>query len=90
MRPVLPLALVIAGSLAACGFGSKDPDQAQLARGCQIVKCICAQVGVKMFTFERPATPTDALWGPDGSAYCPDGMQLETRDKPSIYNRPLY
>jgi hypothetical protein len=87
MRSVLLFALVIAG---ITGCGSKDPDQAQLAHGCQIVKCICTQIGVKMFTFVRPEKPTDVLWNPDGTAYCPDGMQLETKNKPSIYDRPLY
>jgi len=90
MRTVLPLALAMAWSLAGCGFMSKEPDQAQLAHGCQIVKCLCTPISVKLFTLERPPPPTEALWRTDGTAYCPEGMQLERKDKPSIYDRPLY
>jgi hypothetical protein len=92
MRSACPLALVaVAGWLAGCSsVFPKDPDQGKLAQGCQIVKCLCTPISVTLFTFERPAKPTEVLWRQDGTAYCPEGMQLETRDKPSIYDRPLY
>jgi hypothetical protein len=89
MRPYLPLALIVAGCVAACSWVKKDPNQAQLAHGCQIVKCECHKVRSSMlpsFTTEKPA---DVLWHEDGTAYCPEGMQLETKEKPSIYDRPL-
>jgi hypothetical protein len=87
MRPYLPLVLIVAGCVAACA--SKDPNQAQLAHGCQIVKCECMKKRSSLLPSFAKEEPAEVQWNVDGTAYCPEGMQLETKDKPSIYDRPL-
>ena len=94
MKAHLPLALAIAGSLAACGmfnqFTKKDPNQAELGHGCQIVKCTCEKPRDSLLpSFSKPET-AEVLWRQDGTAYCPEGMRLENPTKSSIYDRPLY
>src|SRR5271156_1417692 len=84
MRPYL-LALVLAGSVAACV--SKDPNQAQLAHGCQILKCECLKKRSSLLPTFETEVPAEVQWNVDGTAYCPEGMQLKTKEKPSIYDR---
>ena len=91
MKAHLPLALVIAGGLAACGmFTKKDPSQSELGHGCQIVKCTCEKPREGLLAgLSKPETG-EVLWRQDGTAYCPEGMRLENPTKSSIYDRPLY
>jgi hypothetical protein len=81
------LALIVAGCLAACA--SKAPKQEQLAHGCQILKCECVKKRSSVlpsFTNEEPA---EVQWHVDGTAFCLEGMELKTKEKSSIYDRPL-
>jgi hypothetical protein len=89
MRPYLPLALIVVGCLAACSLTKEGPSQAQLAHGCQIVKCQCLKTRSSLLPSFTKETPAEVLWRVDGTAYCPEGMQLETTEKPSIYDRPI-
>jgi hypothetical protein len=88
MRLYLPLALIVAGLVGACA--GKDPSPDQLAHGCQIVKCVCLKVRDTMLPSLSKPQDTELQWRPDGSAFCPTGFALELKDKPSMYDRPLY
>ena len=87
MRSYLPLALIVAGCVAACA--QKAPNQTELAHGCQILKCQCVKARTSLLPNFTTAKPADVLWRVDGTAYCPEGMQLQTTEKSSIYDRPL-
>lgn len=89
MRLYFPLALIVAGCVAACSFTKKDPNQEQLAHGCQIVKCQCQKPRSSLFPTFTKEEPAEVQWHEDGTAYCPAGMQLETKEKPSLYDRPI-
>jgi hypothetical protein len=90
MRPYLPLALIVAGCLAACSsFSKKDPNQEQLAHGCQILKCECLKKRTSWLPTFTKEEPAEVQWRVDGTAFCPDGMELQTKEKSSIYDRPL-
>jgi hypothetical protein len=94
MKAHLPLALIVAGCLTACGmfdqFTRRDPNQAELGHGCQILKCTCEKPRESLLPdFSKPET-ADVQWRQDGTAYCPEGTQLTTETKRSIYDRPLY
>jgi hypothetical protein len=87
----LLLALSVAGALAGCaGAFKKDPTQGQLASGCQIIKCVCQKVRDSILPQFSTPEPQDVLWRADGTAYCPDGYNLERKDARSIYDRPIY
>jgi hypothetical protein len=88
MRPYLPLALIVAGCVAACM--PKEANQEQLARGCQIVKCECRKPRESMLPSFTKQETAELQWRTDGAAYCPEGMRLELKDKPSMSDRPLY
>jgi hypothetical protein len=94
MKAHLPLALIVAGCLTACGtfnqFTKRDANQAELGHGCQIVKCTCEKPHDSLLpSFSAPET-AEVQWHQDGTAFCPEGMALKTEAKRSLYDRPLY
>jgi hypothetical protein len=88
MKPYLPLALIVAGLVGACA--DKGPSQEQLARGCQIRKCVCLKTRETMLPQLTKRQDAELQWRADGGAFCPEGFQLELRDKPGMYDRPIY
>jgi hypothetical protein len=88
MRSYLLFALIGVGLVGACA--EKGPNQEQLARGCQIRKCVCLKPRETMLPQLTKRAEAELQWQADGSAYCPAGFQLELRDKPGMYDRPIY
>ena len=89
MKPYLPLALIVAGCLAGCSLTKEGPKQEQLAHGCQILKCECLKPRSSVLPSFTKEEPAEVQWHADGTAFCPDGMELKTKEKSSIYDRPL-
>jgi hypothetical protein len=89
MRPYLLLALIVAGLVGAC-TSTPPTSQDQLARGCQIRKCVCLKPRESFLPALTKRQDAELQWRTDGTAFCPDGFQLELRDKPGMYDRAIY
>jgi hypothetical protein len=86
------LVVAVATALGGCvsEYFRKDPSASQLASGCQIIKCVCQKVRDSLLPQFHKSEPQDVLWRPDGTAYCPAGYNLERKQAPSLYDRPIY
>jgi hypothetical protein len=89
MIPHRLLALLVLGFLTACAMKG-DGTQEQLARACQLIKCICDKPRTSFLPTFGKEELGEVLWREDGSAYCPEGTKLERKDARSIYDRPIY
>jgi len=91
MKSGLLSVLIVAGAVAGCAsYFKKDPNQGDFASACQIVKCVCQKVRTSILPQFTKVEPQDVLWRENGTAYCPEGYDLQRKEAPSIYDRPLY
>lgn len=79
--PKLPRSLILPLVLAvlAAGATACSADKERLAGACQVQRCVCAPGG---WSPVAAGGQVPVLWRSDGSASCPEGLELHLMKRP--------